>query len=271
MIALISFIVIILLSLVVVKIGGIALEATGLSRDVAQFQAQSAFTGVGFTTSESEFVTATPIRRKIIKMLMLLGSAGLTTAIATLVFTFVNSDKKVQLINYEISYFTFNMFIIGLVLVLIFITARTKTLDKFIRWMMEKPLHSIKKSMVYDYERIFGLSHGYSIVTFEVPKRHWMVNKTINQLEMQKEGIDILGVYRNIKKKEEYIGLPSDDFKIHKYDKIIAYGREEAISNVAKREKGSKGTKDRKQAETIHQGIETINKVKEKEASEVTK
>ncbi|MGM5488143.1 MAG: hypothetical protein ACQESG_04300 [Nanobdellota archaeon] len=46
----VSFLIVILFSLIVIKIGAIALEATGLSKDIAQFQAQSAFSGVGFTT-----------------------------------------------------------------------------------------------------------------------------------------------------------------------------------------------------------------------------
>lgn len=43
-------------SLLVVRIGTVALQKTGLTRGVAAFQAQSAFMGVGFTTSESEAV-----------------------------------------------------------------------------------------------------------------------------------------------------------------------------------------------------------------------
>ena len=38
-----------------VRAGTLALVRTGLSRESASFQAQSAFMGVGFTTSESEW------------------------------------------------------------------------------------------------------------------------------------------------------------------------------------------------------------------------
>lgn len=54
MVALVSLLTIIVLSITVVRIGATALELTGLSRDVAEFQAQSAFSGAGFTTQESE-------------------------------------------------------------------------------------------------------------------------------------------------------------------------------------------------------------------------
>src|SRR4029079_3638578 len=41
-------------SLVVVRVATVGLTMTGLSKDLAQFQALSAFTGSGFTTRESE-------------------------------------------------------------------------------------------------------------------------------------------------------------------------------------------------------------------------
>ena len=43
------------LALVVTHTASVALILTGLSRDVARFQARSAFTGFGHTTPESEW------------------------------------------------------------------------------------------------------------------------------------------------------------------------------------------------------------------------
>ena len=80
MIALLSLLMVILFSIIFVRIGAVALEMTGLSREVATFQAQSAYTGVGFTTSESEYVVSHPVRRRIIRILMFVGSAGIASA-----------------------------------------------------------------------------------------------------------------------------------------------------------------------------------------------
>lgn len=49
MIALVSLLVFILLSIIVVRFGAVALEMTGLSHEIASSRAQSAFSGVGFT------------------------------------------------------------------------------------------------------------------------------------------------------------------------------------------------------------------------------
>ena len=55
MFALISLLVVIVVSIIIIRIGAVALEMTGLSKETATFQAQSAFSGTGFTTSESEY------------------------------------------------------------------------------------------------------------------------------------------------------------------------------------------------------------------------
>ncbi|MDK1031820.1 MAG: potassium transporter TrkA, partial [Planctomycetia bacterium] len=71
MFAIASLLVIIALSLVIVRVATVALTLTGLSDDLARFQAYSAFTGVGFTTSESEHVARGRVRRRIICPVML--------------------------------------------------------------------------------------------------------------------------------------------------------------------------------------------------------
>lgn len=56
MVALISFFVILLVSLAIVRVAEVMLELTGISKDSARFQARSAFTGTGFTTHEAEML-----------------------------------------------------------------------------------------------------------------------------------------------------------------------------------------------------------------------
>lgn len=56
MISIISLLVVLSLSVLVTRIATVALTYTGLARKSARFQARSTFTGVGFTTAESEKV-----------------------------------------------------------------------------------------------------------------------------------------------------------------------------------------------------------------------
>ncbi|TWT47604.1 hypothetical protein [Botrimarina hoheduenensis] len=74
MIGVLSLLVALTLSLLITRVAAMALMFTGLSREAAKFQARSAFTGVGYTTQESERTVNHPVRRRIIMALMLMGN-----------------------------------------------------------------------------------------------------------------------------------------------------------------------------------------------------
>ena len=80
MIGVVSLLVVVCLALVITRVAMVALRATGLSHDVARFQARSALSGGGFTTNEAEAVVNHPVRRQTVLSLMLLSSAGVVTA-----------------------------------------------------------------------------------------------------------------------------------------------------------------------------------------------
>lgn len=66
-------------------LGAAALEASGLERKKARFQALSALTGTGFTTGEAESVVNDPRRRFIASWLIFIGNAGAIGFIITLI------------------------------------------------------------------------------------------------------------------------------------------------------------------------------------------
>jgi hypothetical protein len=68
-------------------IGSIVLESTGMERSRARFQALSAISGTGFTTSHSEEVVNNPKRRSIVSYLIIIGNAGiLSFLVAILIY-----------------------------------------------------------------------------------------------------------------------------------------------------------------------------------------
>jgi len=89
----ISLLIIFTLSAMVVKTGATILRLTGLTGDIARFQARSAFTGTGFTTSEAEQVLNHPVRRKVITYLIVLGNVGLVSVVSTVIVSFVAMDN----------------------------------------------------------------------------------------------------------------------------------------------------------------------------------
>jgi hypothetical protein len=82
--AILLFILAIIASFLVVRLGAVALALTGMEPKQARFQALSAFSGSGFTTKESELIVTHPARRKVVQLLIIGGNAGLVTMIATL-------------------------------------------------------------------------------------------------------------------------------------------------------------------------------------------
>jgi len=88
-----SVLIVATISLLITRVATLALVLTGMSQEAARFQARSALTGTGFTTTESEAVVNHPVRRRIVMFLMLLGGAGLVTTIAALVIGFANASR----------------------------------------------------------------------------------------------------------------------------------------------------------------------------------
>jgi hypothetical protein len=83
--AALSIIVLFTVTATIVRIAGLVLEHSGIPRHVARLQAVSALTGAGFTTGESELLMQTPERRHVLVTLMITGSIGLGSLIATVV------------------------------------------------------------------------------------------------------------------------------------------------------------------------------------------
>ncbi|MHA2061534.1 MAG: TrkA C-terminal domain-containing protein, partial [Candidatus Sifarchaeia archaeon] len=77
------FIIVLVASFTIVRIGAVAFQLSGLEWSLAKFQSLSCFSGTGFTTKEAELITGDKRRRRIASVLMVLGNAGLVTMIAT--------------------------------------------------------------------------------------------------------------------------------------------------------------------------------------------
>jgi len=238
-IALITFLLVVLFSIIVVRIGTIALKMTGLSRDVAAFQAQSAFSGVGFTTSESEYVVSHPVRRRIIRILMLLGSAGLTSAMATLVLTFVGNTPE-QMITNGI------WLAVGLAALAVF--GKSKLVDRGLSWLIERALQRVPGLRIYDYEQLLGLGKGYSIAKLVVKAGSWLEGKKLRELRLNEEGVLVLAIYRKVRDREIFIGAPRGDTELRAGDTLICYGPEEVLQDLRTRLKGPIGDLKHEQA-----------------------
>lgn len=221
MIALFSLLIIVSLSVITVRIGAIALELTGLSTEIASFQAQSAFSGAGFTTTESETMVTHPVRRRIIRALILTGSAGVTTSIATLVITFVGQTGEGVIMRGQ-------LLLIGLLCIFLF--ARSRHLYDIMKIIITKALEKWTTLRAYDYEQLFGLGQGYAIGKIGIRQDNPWCNKPIRDLKSHLGDLLILAVYRKTGGKTHFIGAPHGDFILDVDDELICYAKEDTIS-----------------------------------------
>lgn len=145
------------LSLLVSRIGAVGFEMTGLSPDVASFQATSAFSGAGFTTEEAELITATAGRRKMTRLLILGGNVGLATAFAALVLSFSNGGGDLLTLVY-----------IAAGAVLVIAIARTRWLNRMATPMIRRVLDRTTDLEIKDYSGLLGLRRGYRVAEIDV-------------------------------------------------------------------------------------------------------
>ncbi len=257
--ALITFLLVIFSSIIIIRIGTIALQMTGLSREVAAFQAQSAFSGVGFTTSESEYVVSHPVRRRIIRLLMLLGSAGITSAMASLILTYIGQTSRQML---------WNTVWIAVGLAGLYAFSRSKFIDRIMSRIIAWALNKWTSIKVLDYEQVLGLSRGYSISILRVRPGSWLEGRSLRELKLDEEGVLILGVFRKSKDREIYIGAPKGDLILRAGDRLICYGPEDTLETLPERLKGPLGDVEHEFAVTTQKMRELREREEIKSAEE---
>jgi len=230
MTALISLFIAIILSILVTRIATVAFRLTGLSREVAQFQALSAFTGVGFTTTESEHIINHPARRRIVTIVIRLGNVGLVTVISSLVLTFVNVPSSQDQ--------TMRFIWLSAGLLFLFFLSRSDWIDTHLSRLIQTILRRYTDLDVQDYASLLGIRGGYRLAEFEIKPDSWLADKTLAEADVAAEGILILGIKRP---DGNYVGAPQGQTSINQQDRLVVYGHEDAIAQISHRLHGRSG------------------------------
>lgn len=209
-----------------------ALMFTGLSREAARFQARSAFSGVGFTTRESESIVDHPVRRQIIMILMLLGNIGIATVIATVMVSLsstVGAGLSRQL-------FVFGILGLGLLVLWMFFSSRW--VERRMNMVIGRALKKFTDLDARDYVSLLKLADGYSVSEMLVEPNHWLSKGNLKELRLSDEGILILGIRRS---KVAYMGIPRADDTLEAGDVLILYGKIDNIRALDQRKAGASG------------------------------
>lgn len=252
MIAILSLLFVITISVLITRVATVALTQTGLSRESARFQARSAFTGVGFTTNESEKVVGHPVRRRILLLLMLLGNAGIVTAMSSLILTFVDRGSATSL--------PLKVVLLVSGVVALYAVASSHWVDRHLSNVISWALERYTSLDVKDYANLLRLTGDYRVSELQVEDEDWLAHRTLTELALRDEGIVVLGIHR---KDGTYLGAPRGATRVLPRDTMIVYGRISVLEQLDQRRKGYRGDIEHREAVAEQEEI-----VEEEEAAD---
>ena len=208
-------------SLVINRIATAALTHTGMSREMARFQARSAFTTVGYTTAETENVVNHPVRRKIISLLMMAGNVGLVTVLATLMASVLDmrqSSGGALLVS---------LGVMGAGLAGIWALSSSRWLDdalfKAVTWALE----NYTELESHDYVDMLHIGEGYRVSKVKFDKGDWPVGRRLDEWRAMDGGVHVLGINRA---EGGFTGNPAGATRIEAGDTVLVYALRQDIA-----------------------------------------
>lgn len=204
--------------LLVLWTGSIALEATGLERSKSRFQALSALTGTGFTTSQSEMIVEHPVRRKIVTYLIFIGNTGIAAFIILLVL-YARSGIAAP-----------SMVLVGItlgVLVLIALFIWLGLIDRLTGLILRLAGRGQSTSSI-TVDMLLRQPDDYALVCFPLSAKSHMAGKKLEDLCREQENVTVLSLER----RNNVTHYPKPDETLSSGDRILCYGKMDDITAI---------------------------------------
>lgn len=230
MVAIGTLLVVMTASLLVTRVATVILVATGMSSASARFQARSAFTGTGFTTTEAEDVVGHPVRRKVVMWLMLLGNAGLVAAAGSLILGFRSNGGVGGTLLRAVE-------LAAGMLALLYLS-RSRWVDQRLTRAIGAALQRWSDLPEQDTVTLLQLADGYQVAELAVRDGDWLAGCALGRLRLRDEGVAVLGVRAP---DGGYTGVPGGDTVLSAGDVLVLYGHAERLAAVDRRRSGPAG------------------------------
>ena len=227
------FIVVVIASFIIVRIGAIAFQLTGLEWTLAKFQALSCFSGTGFTTSESELVTGHPQRRRIATVLMVLGNAGLVTMIASIANA-LNPQQTLwaklseSILPFDVPHSLIPWLNLSLIIIALYIMYKLSLNKKLIKKLTNfLRIKIIKREMIerVSFEELMLTTGGYGVAKISVCADSPVLNKTLSESAIRSQDITVLAITR----KGKTTANPPANTQLLLNDDLLCFGKLENI------------------------------------------
>jgi hypothetical protein len=210
----------ILVSFIIVRIGGFALQLTGIEPEIARFQALSAFSGTGFTTREAERVVGHRTRRRIVTVLIILGNAGTVTVIATLVASFT------QVGGYTWFFIRLAIIVVGIV-GLYQLIIRSNVGQRIVDWLQRPVVNRILRAAPVA-EEIFHVEKDWAISRVMIKRGSKSIGQSVTDITAEGD-VEILGIDR----AGTYLARPDKEEKIVERDRLLVYANRRAVKRIS--------------------------------------
>jgi hypothetical protein len=216
-----TFLVVGLITLVFGQLATGALIATGLPPEAAAFQARSAMSGAGFTTTESESVVNHPVRRRIISRAMFVGTIGTPTLVVTVLMGLIAPGPGSTTVRALVV-------VVGVLLVALVVLNRPVR-----RWLATRGERYARRRLLPviggEREDRLHLGDGFVVAAVTVTDAPDLGPRSLRGLDAALPQVRVLGVRRS----DRYIGEPPADLDLAGGDQLVVHARRESIEALA--------------------------------------
>ncbi len=225
---LVAFVCTLAFSFVIVRVGAIAFQLTGLEWSLAKFQSLSCFTGTGFTTKEAELITGHPQRRKIASILMVLGNAGLVILIATGASTIITQDNIItalsEKLGLKIPTAAVKWINTALLIITLFVFYKVVTNQHVTARLTSYLRDKIVTKDIFgrvSFEELMVSTGGYGISRVTIKSESPVLGKNLADSGLRGLGINLLAIVRGA----ETISNPTAQTTIQMNDELVCFGK----------------------------------------------
>lgn len=203
--------------MIIIEVSTLILQATGLQKSVARFQAISLLTGTGFTTTEAEMITKHPVRRRLAAILIIFGVISFAIII-TLFIAILTED------------ILFNQMVIGImVIMLLFVLLKLPFVQRFFNRRLKGPLNEH-----LTLNEVYHIGEDEIVTKVVLSNRHQKLLKSLKALRLASEkDIHILTIERIEDKgntvQTTFIKHPTGSTVLQAGDKLLLFGPKKTI------------------------------------------
>ncbi|GAA0353880.1 TrkA C-terminal domain-containing protein [Bacillus horti] len=208
------------LLVIIIEVATIILEATGLSKNVARFQAISLLTNTGYTTTEAELITKHPVRRKIAETLIVFGTIAFAVILA-LIINIVNEQ------------FRYDQVLLGLIiLALVFLFFRLRYVKDR---MIKRFKGEIEKHLTL--QEAFQLGDSEMVAVVRLTHRHKRLFFPLKHLDLaHRFDVHILTISRERRNGDkietELVKQPTGRTVLQEGDQLLVFGNIHHLKDV---------------------------------------